>query len=510
MKKNSIFKQAAFLAAAGILVRIIGLLYRSPLTKLIGSQGMGYYSTAYNVYALILLVSSYSIPTAISKLLSEKLAVNQYNNVKKILLCSFIYIVAVGGGAAIIAFVIAPYIVPDKAVSALRILCPTIFLSGLLGIFRGYFQAFKTTAFTGISQIIEQVFNACVSIGAAYLFIQPYLNNQSLVASHGATGSALGTGAGVLISLCYMLFMFKRTKQSYLNPPNIEAADPHTDSFKDIFKMISNIVTPIILATCVYNLISTIAFGAYGGEYIILQNVPVALASAMSTASIPNISSAWLFKDTAEVKKQIAQGTKVIMLILIPSAVGMSILAVPIIQAIFPQKETVVLASTLLTFGSPAIVFYGLSTYTNGLLQALGYSSIPLKNAIYALIIHCFITLFLLLATNLNIYSLLIGNCLYGLQLCFANQRALKHITTYYQEKLHTFIYPLISSAIMAFTVALCYYGLIKVIDRLIITLFIAIVIGVIIYFGTLLFLYKDNVEELSQIPYLQKIIKHK
>ena len=117
--------------------------------------------------------------------------------------------------------------------------------------------------------------------------------------------------------------------------------------------MISNIVTPIILATCVYNLISTIdmymfylvcgdgaksisAFGAYGGEYIILQNVPVALASAMSTASIPNISSAWLFKDTAEVKKQIAQGTKVIMLILIPSAVGMSILAVPIIQAIFP------------------------------------------------------------------------------------------------------------------------------------------------------------------------------
>ena len=106
MKKNSIFKQAAFLAAAGILVRIIGLLYRSPLTKLIGSQGMGYYSTAYNVYALILLVSSYSIPTAISKLLSEKLAVNQYNNVKKILLCSFIYIVAVGGGAAIIAFVI--------------------------------------------------------------------------------------------------------------------------------------------------------------------------------------------------------------------------------------------------------------------------------------------------------------------------------------------------------------------------------------------------------------------
>ena len=121
MKKNSIFKQAAFLAAAGILVRIIGLLYRSPLTKLIGSQGMGYYSTAYNVYALILLVSSYSIPTAISKLLSEKLAVNQYNNVKKILLCSFIYIVAVGGGAAIIA-----YAMRDATSDMAGITCVTI------------------------------------------------------------------------------------------------------------------------------------------------------------------------------------------------------------------------------------------------------------------------------------------------------------------------------------------------------------------------------------------------
>lgn len=527
MKKNSIFKQAAFLAGAGILVRVIGLLYRSPLTKLIGSQGMGYYSTAYNVYALILLVSSYSIPTAISKLLSEKLAVNQYNNVKKILFCSLIYIIAIGGGAAIVAFIIAPYIVPDNAVVALRVLCPTIFLSGVLGIFRGYFQAFKTTTFTGISQIIEQLFNAGVSIGAAYLFVQPYLNDQNLVASHGAAGSALGTGAGVLISLCYMFFMFKRTKQSYLNPPNLKTVDPHTDSFKDIFKMISNIVTPIILATCVYNLISTIdmymfylvcgdgidsinAFAAYGGEYIILQNVPVALASAMSTASIPSISSAWLFKDTALVKKQIAQGTKIIMLILIPSAIGMSVLAAAIIQAIFPQKETLVLASGLLTFGTPAIIFYGLSTYTNGLLQALGHSSIPLKNALYALIIHCIITLTLLLATDLNIYSLLIGNCLYGLQLCFANQKALKQITTYHQETLHTFIYPLISSIIMGIVVTLGYYLLNNITNHNIIALGIVIILGVITYFGILLILYKDNPEELSQIPYLQKFLSRK
>ena len=143
MKKNSLLNRLLFLAAAGILVRIIGLLYRSPLTKLIGSQGMGYYSTAYNVYALILLVSSYSIPTAISKLLSAKLAVNQYNNVKKILLCSFIYIVAVGGGAAIIAFVIAPYIVPDKAVSALKFFVQRSFFLDYWGFLGVIFKPLK-------------------------------------------------------------------------------------------------------------------------------------------------------------------------------------------------------------------------------------------------------------------------------------------------------------------------------------------------------------------------------
>ena len=305
-RTRSVVKQASILAVAGILVRIIGVLYRSPLTSLISTEGIGYYSTAYNIYALILLISSYSIPTAISKLISEKLVLNQYNNVQKILRCSFIYICAIGGGAAIVAFFIAPFIVPKNAVMALRVLCPTIFLSGLLGVFRGYFQAHQTTVYTSISQIIEQVFNAIVSVGAAYLFIQPYLSvGGSQLASIGAAGSALGTGVGVLIGLIYMTLMYLKRKNNLIvkNDP-----DDYEDSYKSIFRMILNIVTPIIFATCIYNLVTTIdmyiyyyamgtgveavtMFGVYSGEYIVLQNVPVALASAMSTAAIPAISS---------------------------------------------------------------------------------------------------------------------------------------------------------------------------------------------------------------------------
>ena len=141
-RSNSIVKQASILALAGILVRIIGLLYRSPLTAMILDEGNGYYSTAYNIYALVLLISSYSIPTAISKLISEKIALKEYKNVKRILKCVFIYVCAIAGSAAILLFILAPFIVDVNAVPALRVLCPTIFLSGLLGVFRGYFQRF--------------------------------------------------------------------------------------------------------------------------------------------------------------------------------------------------------------------------------------------------------------------------------------------------------------------------------------------------------------------------------
>ena len=172
-RSNSIVKQASILALAGILVRIIGLLYRSPLTAMILDEGNGYYSTAYNIYALVLLISSYSIPTAISKLISEKIALKEYKNVKRILKCVFIYVCAIAGSAAILLFILAPFIVDVNAVPALRVLCPTIFLSGLLGVFRGYFQAHKTTVYTSVSQIIEQIFNAVVALLAAYIFIQP-------------------------------------------------------------------------------------------------------------------------------------------------------------------------------------------------------------------------------------------------------------------------------------------------------------------------------------------------
>lgn len=517
-RTRSIIKQASILALAGIFVRIIGVLYRSPLTNLITTEGIGYYSTAYTIYAMILLISSYSLPSAISKIISEKLILNQYNNVQKIFKCSFIYICAIGGGAAIVTFFLAPYIVTKDAAMALQVLCPTIFLSGLLGVFRGYFQAHQTTVYTSISQIIEQVFNAIVSIGAAYLFIQPYLTvGGTQLASVGAAGSALGTGAGVLVGLAFMIFMYIKRKNNLVVKTE---HDDYEDSYKDIFRMILRIVTPIIFATCVYNLVSTIdmyflyfalgdnvstatSWGLYTGQYIILQNVPVALASAMSTAAIPAISSLWSIRDKKQTREQITSGIRVTMLILIPSAVGMAVLAHPIMGMIFPQEETIKTSTALLMYGSPAIIFFGLSTLTNGVLQAIGEVNIPLKNAGIALIWHCLLVIILLMLTPLGLYSLIIGNCTYGLHVCILNQKSLRKKVHFKQAIRRTYILPLFASLVMGLVVGGCYFGLFSLTRKVFIPLIVSIVIGVITYFTIILYMYADHPKELESIPTL-------
>ena len=133
-KGTSFVKQAGILAAAGIICRIIGLLYRSPLTHIIGETGNGYYSPAYRIYQMILLISSYSIPSAISKVMSQRLALKQYRNAQRIFRCSVIYVVVVGGAASLFAFIFADVLIPGRAALVLRTLAPTIFLSGLLGV----------------------------------------------------------------------------------------------------------------------------------------------------------------------------------------------------------------------------------------------------------------------------------------------------------------------------------------------------------------------------------------
>ena len=476
--------QAGILAAAGIIVRLIGILYRSPLVAIIGDEGNGYYNTAYTIYTIILLISSYSIPAAISKVIAARLAKREYRNAQRIFTCSFIYVMITGGIGSLLCFFGAEFFVGQNSATVLRVFAPTIFLSGLLGVFRGYFQAHRTMLQTSFSQIIEQILNAVVSLLAAYLLMGLVADKDTTTqAIYGAVGSALGTGSGVVIALLFMWMIY------LLNKPTITKwiQRDKTETvlgYGEIFKIIILMVTPVVLSTFIYNVNTasnlkfyqgimqafkgyseveaTTSYGLYSGKAMQIINIPVAIASSMSAAIIPTIARTYEMHARQETNMKIAQAIKVTMLISIPSAVGLFVLAKPVVLLLYPQKATVDIVAALIRTMAVAVVFYGLSTLTNAVLQGTGKVNKPVTHALCALVIQTLVLVPLLLYTDLDLYALCIATVVYALLMCILNAFSIRKHLKYEQEVFKTFVLPAIAAFWMGVVTAGVYFGLDK------------------------------------------------
>lgn len=532
-KSDGFIMQAGILAMAGIICRIIGILYRSPLAAIIGDEGNGYYGSAYNIYTIILLISSYSIPAAISKVIAGKLALKQYKNAQRIFYCAFIYVIVVGGVASLFAFFGARFLVEQKAVMVLRIFSPTIFVSGLLGVLRGYFQAHKTMVQTSISQILEQILNAVISIMAAYLLKQLVIDKDaSTQAVYGAMGSALGTGAGVLIALAFMVLMYGINKKEIRERI---AKDNHKDilSYKEIFGIIFALVTPFILSTFIYNFstsldetiyrkilklvkhvdVSQIAvwYGVYSGKAVVISNIPIAISSAMSAAMIPSVSGKFATGDIGGTKGKVHTAILTTMLIAIPSAVGIFVLAEPVVGFLFPGQTNIALAGSLLRALSITVIFYSLSTLTNAVLQGIGKVTAPVYHAAIALAAQTVVLVPCLLFTNLNLYSIAIATIVYSLLMCVLNQLAVRKYLGYRQNIKKIFVLPMIASVIMGVCAYFVYQGMHKISGSNLISLIIAIIIAACVY-GVLVLrlgvLTKEDIEAMPKGKKLAKLLK--
>ncbi|MCR4651455.1 MAG: polysaccharide biosynthesis protein [Lachnospiraceae bacterium] len=442
-KKNFIV-QAGVLAAAGIVVRLIGILYRTPLVMIIGDEGNGYYNTAYNIYTIILLVSSYSIPSAISKVIAAKLGMKEYRNAYRLFMGSIIYVLIVGGLASGVCFFCAPMLVGASSARVLRVFAPTVFFSGFLGCLRGFFQAHHTMVFTSISQILEQIANAAVSIGMAYALTSSLIGkgaDESSVAIGGAIGSAVGTGAGVLVALGFMYLVY-RVNRDYIHK-RMERDFTPVMSGIEIAKSIVGMVTPVVLSTFIYNLntaanlkiyqhmmiegkgmaeaIATTNYGLFSGKSMQIVNIPIALAAAMSSAIIPAIARTHERGEYEEGRRKMAMAIKVTMLIAIPAAFGLCVFAKPITMLLYPQRASVDMVASMIRVLSITVVFYCLSTLSNAILQGTGYVRKPVVNAAVAFAIQVSVLILLLKFTNLGLYSLCIATITYSLLMCILN-----------------------------------------------------------------------------------------
>lgn len=537
--KDNFIMQAGILAAAGIISRIIGLLYRSPLQRVIGDLGMGYYSSAYNYYTIILLISSYSIPSAISKVIAQKLAVREYRNAHRIFKCALWYVLAVGGVASLFLFFGARLFVAPEAVPVLRTFAPTVFVYGILGVLRGYFQAHKSMAQTSVSQVLEQVANAIVSIGAACLLIlfayhtlevPEDVAGQVERATKGAVGSALGTGAGVLVALLFMAGIYKLNK-GMIDRRVRRDIYGEVDSYGSILKMITLVVTPFILSTAIYNLSSVVnnaiytkfflerramdtvtihsRWGIFSTQALTISNIPIAFASAMAAAMIPTVAQHAAAGDLRGAREKTGLAVKTTMIISIPCAVGIFTLARPITALLFYNgREAEDLATGLLMALAVSVIFYALSTLNSQILQGLGQLNAPIINAAIALVLQTVSAMLLLTFTGLDLYAIVVANVLYSVTMAILNQAAVRRASGYRQEYLRTFGIPLVASALMGGAARAVYEGLLLLTDSPGFSVIPAIMLGACVYFVFLILFRGVSETELRSFPKGHLLVK--
>ena len=472
--------QAGILAMASMIVRVIGLLYRAPLTAIIGDEGNGYYGTAYNIYTIILMVSSYSMPSAISKLMAQKLAVGEYRNANRVFRCALTYGVLVGLVGSGLLFFGARFLVPNVAVCVLQVFAPTVFLFGILGSMRGYFQARGRMVPTSVSQILEQLANAVVSIAAAWLLMQTAVGaDPTRRAQLGAMGSALGTGAGVLIALLFMVFCFRRSKEGR-KAEILSDATGKEEKYRIFLRDTVLVITPFMLSGVIMNLTTslnqtiymrmlidlkgagetatTTLYGIFSNKAVVISNIPISIATAVSSAIIPGISAAYARRDETGARRQVGNAIRITSIIAIPSAVGLAVLARPITMLMFPQMESLELASSLLSFLAVTVIFYSISTITNAALQSIGRMNLPLVSAGIALVVQTAVLVLLLRFTDLDVRALVLVSILYSVMIFAVNQYYLRRFLGIRQDVRRDYLQPLVCAALMGAAAKAVYY----------------------------------------------------
>lgn len=528
-KNNSFLMQGMILAVAGIITRIIGIVYRIPVASILGTEGQGFYATAFSIYNIALLLTSYSLPLAVSKLISARVSKGERKNAMRIFKGALWFAFIVGSAVACIVFFFSDFIAKTimsmaPSAYALRVLAPGLLIVAVMGVLRGFFQGMGTMMPTAISQILEQIVNAVVSIiGASYLLemgkkAAEKANNDSVAYAYGAAGGTLGTVCGALFGLLFLLFVMK------IYSPTIKKQlkrdhSKKRESYREIYMILLMTIAPVILSTAIYNISETIDIGMFGSimaaqghslkersdllgrfssHYNVLINIPLAVANALGASLIPSLTAAVAVGNKKQIHSKIAMAIRFSMMIAIPSFVGFLVLANPILALLF--NGNIDISANMLRLGAITVVFYCMSTVTNAILQGLNKMTIPVKHGAISLGIHLVGLLIMLVIFKMGIYAVVASNIIFSLSMCILNARSLKHDAGYRQEVKNTFLIPSIASIVMGGAAFVIYFLCNLVISQNI-AVIIALIVAVLIYAVSLLKLGGLSSEEILALP---------
>lgn len=510
--KSTFIKGAMLLSIATILVKILGGFFRIPLANIIGDEGMAYYQAVYPIYNIFYILATLGIPVAISKLISEKVAVHDYNGAKRIFKTAMITFLMLGVVLFLIIFFLSDTIISftnslDDASLALKAIAPSLIFAALNTIFRGYFQGLLDMKPTALSEIVEQGARVLFGLFLALIFI------KDLPLS--VAGATFGACAGSIFSLLVLIIVYKRKSSDLTAHTNENNAHSFpVDKRTKIITSILHISLPVALGSLIMpimNYIDTVLvtnrlsslpsfspqivrelFGQLSGFASPIASLPYTIILPLAIGLVPAIASAKKLGDNELFDHNITLSLRATTIIILPASAGLFFLATPIMSVLYPLQEKAALNSAeLLRILAFNLIFISLVSVLTAILQGLGKQYIPVFALLSAFVVKVLLTYILTGIPFLNVKGAAIATVVTSI-IAFSIDFAF--MLSYTKTKVHfykVFMLPVVSSLIMGFFAYFSYNGFLYILGDAykfkLLALFFSVILSVVLYFVIML-----------------------
>lgn len=558
-KAPSFMTNVAIILFAQVMVKILGFIYRIVITNIpdFGDAGNGFYNAGFQVYTVLLALSSVGIPNAVAKMVSERAAVENYSGAHRVFRSALILFAGIGiigtgllyFGADFIALKIMKM---DGVQYVMRALAPSILFVCLSSVIRGYFQGLNDMQATSRSQMFEQIFKCTTTIifvllavgttPSAMEFISRYFLRYSgdlskTPAELLAAWANAATAVSTLLSFVYLYFFYKKRQKGIMERIRQSAAESASETTGKVMKAVLMLSIPISLAsiiTAVNRVVDLatitrcieIAFAecipAHGNTPAIynptiaqldaeavrlsgmlsksdtLINMPLALNIAFATVLVPSISRALALGDKKEASEKITYSFLISILLILPCCIGYIVLAKPIYLIIYPNAP---LGSDLLAYMAVSLIFSALSQTMSGALQGLGKALVPAASILVGCIIKVILNFLLISRPEINIYGAAISSIACQFTAFLISFIVLSKYISLKMSAVKYIIKPLSACIVMGIAAYIVYTVSMNVIQSNLISTFLAIAVAVVIYLVLIFALKIMSEDEVKMLP---------
>ena len=524
---NSFMKNVAILIFSQLLIKVLGLIYKLVITNVpgFGDTGLGYYSAGYQIYALLLTLSSIGIPSVISKLVSERIAIGDTKGAQRIFSVAFKFFTTVGFVLSFGLFFGADFIatnilnVPDVA-HVMRVLSPAIVFVAMSAVYRGYFSGQQNMKPTSVSQTLEQFLNCVLSITFVYACVG---KDTYIMAAAGN----LSTTCAIVITFVYLLMYYKHNR---LNTKGSMPSPERGKSNKELLKTILGISIPITVSSlisvisgvidtatvsnCIQIAYESTGMGKEALEALAMESTgilskvdtlvsfPLAINLAFSTALVPAVSEALAIKDKKTASRRLSFSFFASLIIILPCSLGFIALADPILKMLYPTASN---GAGVFMIASVSMILTALSQTMTGGLYGVNQSKIPAIAAGLGAVIKFILNMILIRNPNIGIYGASISSFVYALIVFFISYKVMNRCVNMHIKFRKHILKPVLSAIGMGLIV----FGAHKLFNMALgntISTILAILVGAISYCALILITKTLTKEDILMIPYGTKI----